>query len=595
MLEFNTISELFINAKNTYKSKIAFRYKSNSQWEEISHEQLFYRSAKIAYSLFEIGLRKEDKVLLLSENRIEWILFDSAFSHLGICSVPVFPTTSPAQLEYMINHSNCQAVIVSNKFQLKKIEEIIDSISKVRHIISIEDCDTSISSFMSMTELLTKCEKSETELENFILKNSSNVTPDDLLTIIYTSGTTGNPKGVMLSNKNIVANMKGAIETNYFNNFKRSLSYLPLCHAYERTTGYYVIYSTSCTISLCDNIDMISTYLAEVKPEGMTTVPKLMETIKTKIFNSMLKESEKKRKVFNWAVSIGYKYVELQLKKKYNPLINIKFALADKLVFSKIRAKMGGSLNTLISGGAAMNYDTALFFEMLGVKTLQGYGLTEASPCISINLPNNNEPDSVGKPLFNLEVKINPDGEILCRGDNVMVGYLNDEKATKEVIDSDKWLHTGDIGIITELGNLKITDRKKNIFVTSSGKNVAPQVIENELLKSKYVEQTFIIGEGREFCSALIFPNIDQINYLAKELGVNGELKDILNDQKIYKHVKHDIDYNLKTLSKFEQIRKFIFLEKPFSIEGGELSHKMSVKRHVVETKYAEQIESMYQ
>jgi long-chain acyl-CoA synthetase len=176
-----------------------------------------------------------------------------------------------------------------------------------------------------------------------------------------------------------------------------------------------------------------------------------------------------------------------------------------------------------------------------------------------------------------------------------MVGYLNDEKATKEVIDSDKWLHTGDIGIITELGNLKITDRKKNIFVTSSGKNVAPQVIENELLKSKYVEQTFIIGEGREFCSALIFPNIDQINYLAKELGVNGELKDILNDQKIYKHVKHDIDYNLKTLSKFEQIRKFIFLEKPFSIEGGELSHKMSVKRHVVETKYAEQIESMYQ
>lgn len=594
MLEFNTISELFINARKSYNDKIAFKYKLDNQWKELTHKNLFYRSAKLAYSLYEIGLRKDDRVLLISENRIEWILFDAVFSHLGITSVPVFPTTSPSQLEYMINHSNCQAVVVSNKFQLKKIEEIEDKVSKVRHIISIDDCESEINSFLTYTKLLTLCEKSEDELENFILKHSATINPDDLLSIIYTSGTTGNPKGVMLSNKNLVANIKGALETGYFNNFDRSLSYLPLCHAYERTAGYYVLFSTSCTITLCESIDFISSYLIEVKPQLMTTVPKLMETIKTKIFNAMLKEDEKKQKIFNWAVNTGQKYVESKLKKKVNPITSLKFKVADKLVFSKIKTKMGGELVYLVSGGAAMNYETALFFEMLGVKTLQGYGLTEASPCISINLPDTNEPDSVGKPFFNVEVKINPDGEILCRGDNVMVGYLNDENATNEVIDSNKWLHTGDIGIITELGNIKITDRKKNIFVTSSGKNIAPQVIENELSKSKYVEHAFIIGEGREYCTALIYPNLEQINYLAKELNVNGELSEILNDSKIYKHVKHDFDFNLKSLSKFEQIRKFAFLEKPFSIEGGELSHKMSVKRHVVEKKYSYLIEGMY-
>ncbi len=594
MIEFNTISELFINAKNSYQDKIAFQYKADNKWINNSHNLLHQNASKLAYALYDLGLRKGDKVLLLSENRIEWIYFDAAFSHLGITSIPVFPTTSPTQLEYIINHSDCQGIVVSNNFQLKKIEEIIDKIPNVRHFISIEKSDIKLASLISYEDLLNDVDINPSELELFIKKHSALVNPNDILSIIYTSGTTGNPKGVMLSHKNLVANIKGALHSGYFNNFQRSLSYLPLCHAYERTAGYYVMFSTSCTISLCDSIDQIASYMGVIKPQLMTTVPKLMETIKTKIFNAMLKEDKKKQKIFNWSVAVGYKHINNKINRKPDILTSIKFKIADKFLFSKIKEKLGGELKYLVSGGAAMNYDTALFFEMLGAKTLQGYGLTEASPCISINLPDTNEPDSVGKPFFNIEVKINPDGEILCRGDNVMLGYLNDKSATDEVIDSDNWLYTGDIGIITELGNIKITDRKKNIFVTSSGKNIAPQVIENQLLKSKYTEQVFLIGEGKEYCSALIYPNVDQLTFLAKEFNIDLPFKELIKDAKILKHVKHDFDFQLKVLSKFEQVRKFVFLENPFSIEGGELSHKMSIKRHVVEEKYKELINNMY-
>lgn len=594
MIEFNTISELFINAKNSYQDKIAFQFKSDNNWIDISHNLLHSNVSKLAHAIYDLGLRKGDKVLLLSENRIEWIYFDAACSHLGITTIPVFPTTSPKQLEYIINHSDCQGVVASNNFQMKKIEEVIAEIPNVRHIISIEETNIKLHSLVTYNELLNKVKASSNEIEEFIKKHSELVKPDDILSIIYTSGTTGNPKGVMLSHKNLVANIKGALNLGYFSNFERSLSYLPLCHAYERTAGYYVMFSTSCTIALCDSIDQISSYMGAVKPQLMTTVPKLMETIKTKIFNAMLKEDKKKQKIFNWSVAVGYKHINNQLNRKTNLITALQFKIAEKILFSKIKAKLGGQLKYLVSGGAAMNYDTALFFEMLGAKTLQGYGLTEASPCISINLPDTNEPDSVGKPFFNMEIKINPDGEILCRGDNVMVGYLNDEKATAEVIDTDNWLHTGDIGIITDLGNIKITDRKKNIFVTSSGKNIAPQVIENQLMKSKYTEQVFLIGEGKEYCSALIYPNEDQILFLAKEFELDSPFKELITNLKILKHVKHDFDFQLKDLSKFEQVRKFVFLEKPFTIEGGELSHKMSVKRHVVEEKYKEQISSMY-
>ena len=594
MIEFNTISELFIKASENYSNKIAFRYKEKGDWKSISHKELFSLSLKIAFSLNELGLIKGDRVLLLSENRIEWIIFDIAFSHLGIVSVPVFSTTSSKQLDYIINHSECKAVVVSNKYQLKKIEEIREDIPSVKLFISIDECETTISEIKRYKQLLHNVETTEHILAEFINQKASSIKTEDLLTIIYTSGTTGNPKGVMLSNKNIIANLRAILDTGYFNNMQRSLSYLPLCHAYERTAGYYLIYSTGCIITLCENLDSISSYLLESKPQLMTTVPELMEKIRMRIHNSMNRESERKQKIFNWAIKVGKDYVNTKTNNNRSLLRSLKFKIADILVYSKIKDKMGGSLEYLVSGGAAMNYETAIFFEMLNVKTLQGYGLTEASPVISFNLPHSNELDTVGKPLNNIEVKIADDGEILCRGESIMMGYFNDKEGTEKTIDSEKWLYTGDIGKFTELGNLKITDRKKNIFVNSSGKNVAPQIIENEALKSRFIEQICLIGNDRPFCTALIYPNVDQILYIAKKLEVKGDFIELIHNPKIQNFVKNDIDYNLTSLSKFEQIRKFTLLEKPFSLENGELSHKMAIKRHIIDEKYQDIIESMY-
>jgi len=327
----------------------------------------------------------------------------------------------------------------------------------------------------------------------------------------------------------------------------------------------------------------------------MTTVPKLLEKVKKKIYLAIEKESSIKKKMFHWAVSVGTKYVRNLLKNQVNPFTTTKYNIADKLVFSKLREKLGGQLRRMYSGGAALPIDVAEFFWALGIKVYEGYGLTEASPVVAVGRDNNIELGTIGTPLDGVEVRLADDGEILVRGPNVMKGYWKDELATQEAIDEDGWLYTGDIAIITEKGNLKITDRKKNIFVSSGGKNIAPQPIENLLCQSKYIDQCVLIGERREYCTALLTPNFEQLKQLANDLGLEYQSEDeLIVNQKIIKHIKNEIDFYQKDLSKFEKIRKFSLLSKPFSVETGELSPKMSIKRHIVERNYADIIERMY-
>jgi long-chain acyl-CoA synthetase len=419
------------------------------------------------------------------------------------------------------------AVIVSNNFQLKKILEVKENIPSLRHIIVMND-DYSPKDLIvkSISDLITwgQNAKNNQDCDALLMNARAKVHPDDLLTIIYTSGTTGEPKGVMLSHKNVLSNYEGVIRAIAFREDDVSVSYLPLSHSYERTTGYYSLFFLGVTIALADSIDTLLPFIQEIKPTVFTTVPKFLQTVQKKIKSSVEKEGGIKLKIFNWALKTGGEYVRRQEQGKSTFTLDLQIKLADKLVFSKIREKLGGHVRMMASGGAALPDDIHEFFTSLGIVLIQGYGLTETSPVVSLTREGEIEIGTIGKPIFNVEVKIAEDGEILVRGDNVMKGYWADPVATEQAIDEDGWLYTGDIGVFTEKGNIRITDRKKDIFVSSGGKNIAPQPIEGLLSQSKYIDNVILIGERREYCTALITPNYEQLEALAKDFDIKFEM-----------------------------------------------------------------------
>lgn len=593
--KYRTVADMFISTCEIYDRE-AFFTKEGKEWNAHTHVGLLERATALAVGLYDYGFRKGDRIGLLSENRVEWVISDMAIAFLGAVSVPVFPILTSEQLGYIFKNCEASAVIVSNRSQAKKIDQVRDQINTLRQTIVFEDRSDDLAS-TSFDELISRGIEKKTFAErmDWVKSNVRQIREEDLFTLIYTSGTTGKPKGVMLSHKNLCTNIDSAIRTGSFFGYRSNLSYLPFCHAYERIAGYYVMFALGSRIYIAESIEAIASNIMETKPELMSTVPKLMEKVKHRIFLKMQKEEGKKRRIFNWAISIGKNYVENKQKRNWTPFTNLQYKLAKKLVFNKIKERLGGNLRMMVAGGAAMNYETAVFFEMLGVKSVQGYGLTEASPVISVNNIKNNELDTVGEPVAGVEVKIADDGEILARGENIMLGYWRDKDATEEVIDSAGWLHTGDIGEFTKRGNLKITDRKKNIFVSSGGKNIAPAPVENALMNSKYVEQVILIGEGRDYCTALIYPNLEELKLLAEDLSISyNEMEELLENAKMIKHIRHDLNHVQRNFAKFEQMRKFKFLKKPLTVESGELSPKMSVKRHNVQENYRELIEEMY-
>lgn len=599
-MKFNTISEAFLNICNKYQdSKIAFKYRDQEgNTQEINYSDLREKVECLTLGLMELGLHQYDRIGIVSENRLEWIISDLAIVNFGAIDVPIFPTLTPKQIEYIYNNSEVTAVIVSNSFQLKKILEVKDNIPSLRHIIIMNDTYSPQDIIIkSMNELISWGKNAKSKQDcNLLLSNARNkVKPDDILTIIYTSGTTGEPKGVMLTHKNILSNFEGVIDAIEFKENDISVSYLPLSHSYERTTGYYSLFFIGVTIALADSIETLLPFIQEIKPTVMTTVPRFLQTVKKKIVSNMEKEGGIKLKIFNWAIRIGGEMVRRQEMSKSTLTIDFQAKIADKLVFSKIRERLGGRVRLMASGGAALPDEIHEFFTSLGITLLQGYGLTETSPVVSLTRVNDNEIGTIGKPIFNVQVRFAEDGEILVKGENVMKGYWNDVIATEEAIDENGWLYTGDIGMMTERGNIKITDRKKDIFVSSGGKNIAPQPIEGLLSQSKFIENVVLIGERREYCTALITPNYEQLEGLAKDFEIPYEnVTELISNPKIINTFKKEIDYLQKDIAKYEKVRKFALLSTPFSIENGELSPKMSVRRHVVEKKYAEIIENLY-
>lgn len=600
-LNLKTIPQVFIKITDKYgfqRQAIRFKKSPGTEYIGMNYTELRELVECFSIGMLNLGIKAGDRVGIISENRYEWIVADFAVVCIGAIDVPLFPILTAKQIEFTFNDCEASAVIVSNNFQLSKINEIKDKVKSLRHVIVLNDDFSSDDvSVKSMKAIIARGKeiRQESDRKKIFVQHCNNVKEDDLLTLIYTSGTTGNSKGVMLSHKNIVSNITGSIQTVGFNEDDSVLSHLPLCHSYERTTGYYAIFAVGATINLAESIETVATNLTEVKPTIMTTVPRLLETVKKRIFAAILKEKTAKQKVFYWAIGIGKKWIRNKIDGKSDFLINFQYSIADKLVFSKIRERFGGRMRLIVSGGAALSEDVHEFFLSAGINLVQGYGLTEASPVVAVSSVNSNEIGVIGSPLINLEVKIADDGEILVRGDNVMKGYWNDTEATEAAIDAEGWLYTGDVGIWTEKGNIKITDRKKNIFVNSGGKNIAPQPIENLLQQSRYIDHVILIGDRREFCTALISPDYKQLEDLANEFEIEfSDVSELILNSKIINHVKKDIDYLQKDLAKFEKVRKFSFVSQPFTIENGELSLKMSIKRHIVEKKYADMIEMMY-
>ncbi|MBE2189810.1 MAG: AMP-binding protein [Candidatus Kapabacteria bacterium] len=449
-MKYKNIPDMFFQTVRYHSSeKPAFLYKSDGKYNELTYGELQDRVEKLAIGLLELGFHKGDRIGLVSENRIEWIIVSFAINLIGAIDVPLFPILSAKQEEEIFTDCEVSAVIVSNQFQLSKIMQFKDNVTSIRHVIVMnDDYDTNELYVKSLKELEERgglIKNEQTRHEHLLLKSAA-IQPHDLLTLIYTSGTTGKPKGVMLTHHNILSNIEAVLESIGDLSQDIQLSYLPLCHTYERTGGFLALFSCGALIALAESVETVATNILEVKPTMMTTVPKLLETVKKKIFLSMEKESKSKQFIFRNSVEIGKRKVLNDQAASVNPIVNLQYKVADTLVFSKIRAKLGGRMTKFISGGAPISEDVEIFFNSCGIRVIQGYGLTEASPIVANNTMKETEIGTVGKPLENLELRIAEDGEILVRGPSIMKGYWNDLNATSQAIDNEGWLYTGDIG-----------------------------------------------------------------------------------------------------------------------------------------------------
>lgn len=594
--DFQTLPELFSSVFYHFKgqeSKFPIARKINGVYEPISYDA-FERDVN-AFSAFlkHNSIIAKERVAILSENRPGWYLSDMAILNIGAINVPLYPSLPANQIEYILNNCSAKAVIVSNMLQLGKILSIWQNLPELTLVVVMNRLEEAIEDVLDLNQAKAMGDKILEE-KPWILDGTV-VEPDDVATIIYTSGTTGVPKGVMLTHRNICENVKSCSSVIRLDNSDCGLSFLPLSHAYERTGGYYLLFACGAAICLAESVETISLNMSEARPTIIFTVPRLFDRIKMSILKQISTQSALKQKIFYWALKTGEKYHrEINEKGKAQQLLSMQHALAEKLVYSKIKSKFGGRLRYFVSGGAALPQKVGEFFQALDIRILEGFGLTETSPVTHVNRPEKIKYGTVGPAVDNVEVKIAEDGEILLKGPNIMKGYWRDEVATREVL-KDGWFYTGDIGIIDRDGYLKITDRKKHIIVTSGGKNIAPMPIEELISESPYVDQVIVIGEKRPFLIALIVPDFNKLKEFAVAEGfVAATSKELIENKGVLQIFEKLIRTVSRQLATHEKVRKFLLVETAFTIENDHMTPTMKLKRKAITVRYAAEIDKVY-
>ena len=586
----NSTTRLFDILENQVKNKPLKRSlntKYNGVWESTSSEEFLEKSNQISRGLLQLGVKKGDKVAIISSNnRTEWCIVDIGVLQIGAIDVPIYPTITAEDYSYIINHSESKYCFVSDVVVYEKIKSIQNECPNLKEIY----CFDTIKGCKHWSAVLELGKDAAHQSKVLAIKESVN--PQDLATIIYTSGTTGTPKGVMLSHNNIVSNVIAAQKRLPLDKGKAvALSFLPLCHIYERMLMY--LYQLSATeVHFAESLETIGENLNEVNPDVMTAVPRLLEKLYDKIYGKGQTLTGIKKKLFNWAVNVGLDY---EPYGKNGVGYSIKLFIARALIFKKWKSALGGNLKLIASGSAALQPRLARVFTAAGLTVVEGYGLTETSPVISVNDMRDGKfrVGSVGQVVENVKVKIADDGEILCKGPNIMMGYYKNQKLTDEVI-KDGYFHTGDIGHIDDDGFLKITDRKKEMFKTSGGKYVAPQVIENIVKQSTLIDQVMVVGESQKYPAALIQLNFDAVNEWLGQTDIPLNYTEMVANEKVLNKIKKDIDQANENFAQWEKIKKFKLTPEIWSVDSGHLTPTMKLKRKIIKSKYQDLLEEIY-
>lgn len=619
VVAFETLPELFLNLKEKYEGtpKTAFARKptTDADYEKIGWDQVSDDVYTMAAFLVNNGIEVGDRVGILSENRYEWAIVDLALQLIGGINVSLYSTLPAKKCEYILTNSEAKMFFVSTGIQLKKAREVFDDCDELEQIIAFDEPNIKSyldESYVSLYEkAMAEGLKTFPKLEDEIQKRSKSRSPEDMATLIYTSGTTGQPKGAVLTQRNIVSNIKAAHQLININDDDRCLSFLPLCHSFERTAGHYAMMAGGAEIYYAESVDTVAKNMPEAKPTIIISVPRLFEKIYNLVKKSIEEGTAIKKKIFNWAQKVGKKYAEGQ-----RGLVSLQKELADSLVFNKLKQRTGGRIRFFVSGGAALPPKIGEFFMAAGLNIIEGYGLTETSPIMCCNTLGNEKIGTVGKVLPGISVAIqrledgkvltsvdgeeyptnesSEQGEILCKGPNVMKGYWKNDEATRKVIDDDRYFHTGDVGKFVN-GKLKITDRIKHMIVNAGGKNIYPGPIEDLFKTSKWIDQLVVVGESQPYMASLIVPDFDALEKYAGQNGISyNSVSGLLEKDEVQNIFSKEIRSYYSELASHEKIRDFRLLDEEFTVESGEITPTMKIKRRIVEDKYCDLIEEMF-
>lgn len=594
-MQVNNLIEVFERSAQALKGKTCFRFAENGAWHSLTWDEVRSRVISVAGGLRKLGVKNGTRVCILSKTRYEWTLADLGIMSAGGITVPIYESNIADQVKFIIQDSGAAAIFVEDRNQYLKIMSVQDELPALKHVICFESLKghKGPQGVYSLEELMHDLSENGEAVYRQTIKNTH--LADDA-SFVYTSGTTGNPKGAILTHENFLAELTAIAKIFKFKPYYESLLFLPLAHILARVVQFAQFYSRFIQCYAV-GLDKILEDVQSVRPHFMASVPRIFEKIHTRTLQNVAAGSPVKRRIFEWAMSVGREHSRLVLnRQKPGLLLRLKYLMAYSLVFKKLHQKLGGRILFFISGGAPLSIEVAQFFHVFGFTILEGYGLTETTAAVSLNGPNDLKPGTVGKPVENTEIKIADDGEILIRGKLVFREYYKNPQATRESFNSGGWFHSGDIGEFDAEGFLKITDRKKDIIVTAAGKNIAPQNIENLLREDPYIFQVVVHGDRRKFLSALITLDRDEIQKYAKEHNISFRgYPELVRQESVYEFIRKRIEDKNGRLARYENIKKFAILPEDFTVENGELTPTLKVRRKIISEKYQNILDSFYQ